>query len=181
MVYIFLADGFEIVEAMAPVDILKRAKIEIQTVGVSGKTIVSSCGVPVVCDMTAEQIVLDDELDAVILPGGMPGTLNLEKSRAVQAALDFALENGKLLCAICAAPSILGHRGILRGREAICFPGFEEALEGATISESHVCRDGNVITAKGAGVAIEFGLKIAAALAGSEKADEIRLSIQCRN
>ena len=180
MVYIFLADGFEIVEAMAPVDVLTRAKIEIRTVGVSGKTIVSSCGVPVVCDMTAEQFEPDERLDAVILPGGMPGTLNLEKSRTVQEAVDFAVENEKFVCAICAAPSILGHKGILRGKEAICFPGFEDALDGAIISEKHVCRDGNVITAKGAGVAMDFGLKIVEALTDFEVSERIRRSIQCR-
>ena len=179
MVYIFLAEGFEIVEAMAPIDMLRRAKIDIRSVGVGGREIKSSCGVPVIADIAESEVALDDSLEAVILPGGMPGTLNLEKSMTVQKALDFAVKNGKLVCAICAAPSVLGHKGILKGKKAVCFPGFEDALEGAGISESFVCRDGNVITAKGAGVATQFGLKIVEALSGKECADAIRSSIQC--
>ena len=179
MVYIFLAEGFEIVEAMAPIDMLRRAKIDVRAVGVGGREIKSSCGVPVIADMAESEVTLDDSLDGVILPGGMPGTLNLEKSETVQRALDFAVESGKLICAICAAPSVLGHKGILKGKEAVCFPGFEDTLEGAEVSESFVCYDGNIITAKGAGVATQFGLKIVEALSGKESAKAIRSSIQC--
>ena len=109
----------------------------------------------------------------------MPGTLNLEKSETVQRALDFAVESGKLICAICAAPSVLGHKGILKGKEAVCFPGFEDTLEGAEVSESFVCCDGNIITAKGAGVATQFGLKIVEVLSGKESAQALRSSLQC--
>ncbi|MGN1195855.1 MAG: DJ-1/PfpI family protein, partial [Acutalibacteraceae bacterium] len=122
---------------------------------------------------------LDASVEAVILPGGMPGTLNLEKSETVQSAIDFAAENKKLICAICAAPSILGHKNLLAGREAIAYPGFEKDLYSAKISESFVVKDENFITAKGAGVAVDFGLEIAAALYGKEKSDSIRSSIQC--
>ena len=179
MVYLFLADGFEIVEAMAPVDMLTRAKIPVKTVGVTGELVSSSCGVAVKCDMTIDEITFDEKLEAVILPGGMPGTKNLEASSSVQKAIDFADERGILVAAICAAPSILGHKCLLSGREAICFPGFEEALEGARISEKHVVRDGYFITAKGAGVAVDFGLEIVAYLADRETAEKIRASIQC--
>ena len=109
----------------------------------------------------------------------MPGTLNLEKSGAVQRALDYCAANGKLLCAICAAPSVLGRKGLLRGREAIAFPGFEEELKGAVISKQSVVTDGCVITAKGAGVAVDFGLAIVAALKGDAAAEAIRAAIQC--
>ena len=109
----------------------------------------------------------------------MPGTLNLEKNCTVQKAIDFATEKGKLICAICAAPSILGHKGLLKGKEAIAYPGFENDLEGAVISEKHIVRDGNTITAKGAGVAVDFGLEIVAALVNKEKSSEIRGAIQC--
>lgn len=178
MVYEFLADGFEIVEAMSPVDMLRRAKTEVKTVGIGGTEIRSSCGVKVVADIGEGEVKLDDSVDAVILPGGMPGTLNLEKSETVQKAINFANENGKLVCAICAAPSVLGHAGILDGREATCFPGFEDALVGAKISSDHVVKDGNIITAKGAGVATSFGLKIVEALRGAALAENIRSSIQ---
>ena len=180
MVYIFLADGFEIIEAMSPLDMLRRAKVEVQTVGVTGKTVTSSCGVPVTADILPEDMQLDDTLQAVVLPGGMPGTLNLEKSDCVQQALGFAAKQGKLLCAICAAPSVLGHKNLLEGKQAIAFPGFEKDLYGATISSEHVVQDGNVITAKGAGVSVDFGLKIVEALCGKAASDNVHATIQCR-
>ena len=181
MVYLYLAQGFEEVEALAPVDLLRRAGIEVKTVGVGGSVITGSHGIPVTCDLRAEDAPLTAALDAVILPGGMPGTLNLEASSHVQAALDFAAANGKLLCAICAAPSVLGHKGLLKGKQATAFPGFEKDLLGAIPSEKSVVTDGTVITAKGAGVALDFGLAIVAALKDAGTAAKIRASIQCRN
>lgn len=177
MVYLFLADGFEIIEAMAPLDMLTRAGVEVTTVGVTGKTVTASCGVPVVADITKDEFSFDNA-EAVILPGGMPGTLNLEKSDVVQKAIDNAVNDGVLVCAICAAPSILGHKGLLNGKEATAFPGFEEALEGAMLSEYYVVTDGNFITARGAGVCIEFGLEIVKKLKGEALAESIRASIQ---
>lgn len=180
MVYIFLADGFEIIEAMSPLDMLRRAMVEVRTVGVTGKTVTSSCGVPVTADILPEDVQLDDALQAVVLPGGMPGTLNLEKAACVQQALDFAAGQGKLLCAICAAPSVLGHKHLLEGRQAIAFPGFENELYGAEISKEHVAQDGNIITAKGAGVSVDFGLKIVETLCGKAMSDNVRAAIQCK-
>ena len=179
MIYCFLAEGFEETEAIAPIDMLRRAGLDVKTVGVGAKTVAGAHGIPVVCDLTDDEIVLDDALQAVILPGGMPGTLHLEKSAAVQKTLDFCRANGKLLCAICAAPSILGHKGFLRGREAIAFPGFEKDLQGAVISEKSVVADGSVITAKGAGVALDFGFAIITALKDAATADAIKNAIQC--
>ncbi len=179
MLYCFLAPGFEETEAIAPIDLLRRAKVDIQTVGVGAKTISGSHGIPLVCDLTENEIALNDALEGVILPGGMPGTLNLEQSPVVQKALDYCAANGKLLCAICAAPSVLGHKGLLNGKEAIAFPGFENDLKGAVISKQHVVTDGSVITAKGAGVAVDFGLAIVAALKGEAAAEAIRAAIQC--
>ncbi|MGN1419278.1 MAG: DJ-1 family glyoxalase III [Acutalibacteraceae bacterium] len=180
MIYCFLANGFEEVEALAPVDMLKRAKKEVLTVAVGGEYITGSHAITVKADTTIDQIVLSDNLEAIILPGGMPGTKNLEASKGVQAAIDFCAENKKYICAICAAPSVLGHKGLLNGKEAIAFPGFEDDLEGAKISKKHVVTDGNFITAKGAGVAIDFGLEIVKALCSQELSDSIRKSIQCK-
>ena len=180
MIYCFLANGFEEVEALAPVDMLKRAKKEVKTVGVSGEFVLGSHGITVKADILPEEVILDDSLEAIILPGGMPGTTNLEKSEFVQNAIDYAVKNEKYVCAICAAPSILGHKGILSGKEAIAFPGFEKDLEGAKISDKHVAVDGKIITAKGAGVAIDFGLEIVSQLCSKELSDEIRASIQCK-
>ncbi len=177
MVYVFLADGFEIIEAMAPIDMLTRAGVDVKIVGVTGELVKASCGIEVKADMTIDIFDFYD-VEAIILPGGMPGTLNLENSSAVQKSVDNAVNIGALICAICAAPSILGHKGLLSEKEATCFPGFEEALEGAKLSDSYVVRDGNIITARGAGVCIEFGLEIVKALKGNELAQSIRKSIQ---
>lgn len=180
MVYVFLANGFEEMEALAPVDLLRRAGVEVFTVGVGSDMIVSSHNIPVKTDTTVDKIVLKDELEMIVLPGGMPGTLNLEANGVVQSSIDYCVENKKYICAICAAPSILGHKGLLKGRNAICFPGFEEDLCGAIISEKYVVSDGNFITARGAGVAVDFGLEIVKALGGSELSNKIRETIQCQ-
>ena len=108
----------------------------------------------------------------------MPGTLNLEADKTVQEYIDFANKKGALVCAICAAPSILGHKGLLQGKKAVCFPGFEKDLAGADICENGVVRDGNIITAKGMGVSLEFGLEILAVLQGKEKADAVKAAVQ---
>lgn len=178
MVYCFLADGFEELEAIAPIDMLERAGINVIKVGVTGKNVTGSHKITVACDVTADEIELNDDVQAVILPGGMPGTLNLEKSEIVQSAIDFAVNNDKYVCAICAAPSILGHKGLLKGKGATAFPGFEKDLEGAVIGDDYVCRDGKFITARGAGVAVKFGLEIVAALVDSDKSAEIKKTIQ---
>lgn len=179
MVYVFLADGFETIEALAVVDMLRRAKIDNETVGVTGKTVKSSHNIEVVADITIDELNISNA-DAIVLPGGMPGTLNLEANGVVQSSIDYCVENKKYICAICAAPSILGHKGLLKCRNAICFPGFEEDLCGAIISEKYVVSDGNFITARGAGVAVDFGLEIVKALGGSELSNKIRETIQCQ-
>ena len=178
MVYVFLADGFELIEALAPVDMLRRAKIGVMTVGIGGSVITASCGVSVTCDISDKAFRFKN-VDAIVLPGGMPGTKNLEKSPVVQDAIDQAAERNTLICAICAAPSILGHMGLLKGKTACCFPGFENELEGADVSENYVCRDGKIITAKGMGAAIDFSEKITACLINESKAKKIKESLQC--
>lgn len=179
MVYLFLADGFEIIEAMAPVDMLRRADIEIKTVGVTGKTVISSCGIEVNADIEINEFEYTDA-SAVILPGGGDGVINLEKSSVLQKVIDKAVEDDIYVCAICAAPSILGKKGLLNSVEATAFPSFVKFLENAVVSEEYVVTDGKFITARGAGVSVDFGLEIVKALAGSEKADKIRATIQCR-
>ena len=181
MVYVFLANGFEEIEALAPIDILRRAGVNVITVGVDSQEITASHKVRFTADTTVDKIVLSDELEMIVLPGGMPGTLNLENNDYVQAALDHCVNNDKYVAAICAAPSILGHKGLLKDKEAICFPGFEKDLEGAKISASAVAEDGKFITAKGAGVCIDFALKLVEVLVSAEKAAEIRKGIQCQN
>ena len=180
MIYVFLANGFEEIEALAPVDFLKRAGVETVTVGVSGKFACGAHGINVEADILLSDVVLDDNLQGIILPGGMPGADNLCKCETVQKAIDFCANNGKVISAICAAPFILGKRGLLKGKKATCFPGFEEYLDGAEVLEDGVVTDGNIITAKGAGVAWEFGASVAEKLVGKEKSDEILRGIQWR-
>ncbi len=179
MIAILFAEGFEEVEGLAPVDVLRRAGAETVLVGVGGREIAGSHGIKAAMD--AEISELDPEsVDALVLPGGLPGTTNLENSPAVQALLDSCVRRGKIVGAICAAPSILAHRGLLKGREATAFPKFQKDLTegGAKLSESYVCQDGNFITARGMGVAVQFGLKLAEVLVSREQAEEIKASIQ---
>ncbi len=178
MIYVFLADGFEEIEALAPVDILRRAGFEVVTVGVTGKTVTGSHNIPVVADITCDSVTTD-KLEGVVLPGGMPGTLNLEKDATVKRLVDFAVNNKIMLAAICAAPSILGHKGILAGKSATCFPGFENELEGAVLSTDGVVTDGDIITGQGAGVALEFGFALVSYLKDKETAENLRISMRC--
>ena len=171
MIYMFLANGFEEIEALMPLDLMRRAGLEVKTVGVGSLDTTGSHGITVKADMLDSDFS-DNSPKCVILPGGMPGTKNLDASAVVHKALDSALENNSLICAICAAPMILGKRGILRGKKATCFPGFEEYLEGATVGGRAV-RDGQVITGVGMGAALEFGIEIVAALKGREEADKL--------
>ena len=173
MIYVFLANGFEEIEALMPVDLLKRAGFEVKTVAVGeSKTVVGSHGIGIVADIMETEFSYDSP-EAIILPGGMPGTTNLEESATVINAIVQSMVNNTLICAICAAPSILGICGCLKGRKATCFPGFEEYLDGATVVDERVVCDDNIITSKGMGCASEFALAIIEALAGKEKADEI--------
>lgn len=178
MVYLFLANGFEECEALAPLDILRRGGVQVVTVGVDGEFITGAHNITVKADILDKDIILNDNLDAVILPGGMPGTTNLENSEIVKEAVTFANSNNKIVCAICAAPKILGNMGLLKGKNATCFPGFEEELEGAVLSTDYVVKDGNIITAKGAGVAFEFGFQILSELKGTDTSKALKSQMQ---
>ena len=177
MVYLFLAEGFEEIEALCVLDILRRAKVDIKTVGVTGKTVCGSHNIPVVCDITENQLDISEDFDMIILPGGLPGADNLNASSVVDAFIAKAAENGKFICAICAAPYILGVRGLLKGKRATCYPGFEGKLEGATVVSSGVVRDGKIITGRAMGSATDFALEIAEALCGKEVRDRLKDSI----
>ena len=142
------------------------------------KIVKSARQISVVADALAEELDYT-VFDACILPGGMPGTLNLEKSPIVTTCAEYCAKNDIYLAAICAAPSVLGHLGLLNGKEAICFPGFEGELKGATISEKPVCVDGKIVTAKGMGVAVQFGLTLAGLMVGKDVEKKIHDGIQC--
>lgn len=178
MIYVFLADGFEEIEALAPVDFLLRMGVEVKTVGVSGKLCRGTHGISVEADILLDEAVLDSALRGIVLPGGMPGAQNLNESEGVQKAIDYCAENGKIIAAICAAPFILGEKGLLKGKNATCFPGFEKQLAGARLLSDGVVTDGNTVTARGAGVAWEFGAAIGALLKGREAAETVLRGIQ---
>ena len=178
MIYMFLADGFEEVEALCPLDILRRAGLEVTTVGIGGKDVIRGAhGIIVHADLP-DIMYRDSDPDMIILPGGMPGSKNLDESRIVDSALRTASRKGAYLAAICAAPMVLGKRGYLEGKRAVCFPGFEEHLTGATVDEENtVVRDGNIVTAKGMGAAFDFGLELVRCFKDDETAEKIRNSV----
>ena len=178
--YVFLAEGFEEVEALTPVDILRRGGVTVKTVGIGAKTVTGSHGIPVVCDI-AEEDVIPEEIDLMVLPGGMPGTPNLGASLTLQEGLVYAAREDLWVGAICAAPSVLGENGLLHGRKYTCYPGFEndEKYHG-TYTAAPLQQDGKLITANGAGNAMTFALYLLAALQGEEKALEVARSIQMK-
>ncbi len=180
MVYVFFADGFEESEALTPVDIMRRGGVEVKTVGVTGRVITSSHKIPVITDMVIDDIKDYSEIDAVVLPGGIPGTLNLEKNSKVIDIIKYCGKNNVLIGAICAAPSILGHLGLLVGKKATSFPSFQQSLNGAILDEEYVSQDGMIVTARGMGVSTEFGLKLLEILRGATVSKNIKESIQCR-
>ncbi len=174
-----MADGFEEIEALTPVDILRRAGLDARMVAVGSKVAVGSHGIAVVCDMTADEVNLD-EVTAVIFPGGMPGSLNLDASPYSDKFIEAATKNRGKIAAICAAPLVLGRRGLLDGKRAICYPGFEKELKGAIIEDAPVVTDGNITTAIGMGAALPFALELVRVILGEEKANEIAAAIQDR-
>ena len=176
MIIVLLADGFEEIEALTPVDMLRRAGANVKTVGVGGKIAVGSHKIAVVCDLLAEEVKLE-EVSMAIFPGGMPGSLNLDKSPFTDKVIDAVQKNGGRLAAICAAPLVLGRRGLLCGKEAICYPGFEEELRGARISKRSVVTDGNITTAKGMGVALDFSKELISLVYGEKEAKSLSAAI----
>ena len=179
MILVLLANGFEEIEALTPVDMLRRADLSVKTVGVENKIVTGSHNISVVCDMTADEVDFS-EVEMIILPGGMPGTLNLDASPFTDVAIKAMLDKGGRIAAICAAPLILGKRRLLVGKNATCYPGFENELIGANLVDTGVVTDGNITTARGMGVAIEFAEEIISQLLGKDKAAEIASAI-CKN
>lgn len=174
---IFFGTGYEEIEALTVVDLCRRAGIDISMVSINKeKWMTGSHGIKVEMDQYFEEVDFS-LLDMIVLPGGMPGTKNLEAHEGLMEQVDAFYNAGKYIAAICAAPSIFGHRGILKGRKACCYPGFEEALEGAEVSYETVCVSDHVITSRGMGCAIDFSLAIIAQLCGSEAAEEKAKSI----
>lgn len=174
---IFFAEGYEEIEALTVVDMCRRAGINIQMVSVTGeRKVTGSHKIAVEMDLLFDEVDFDS-LDMIVLPGGMPGTRNLEAHTGLMALVEAFNREGKWIAAICAAPSIFGHKGLLKGRKACSYPGFEKDLEGAEVVYDSVAVSDHVITSRGMGCAIDFSLAIIGKLCGEEKAQELAKAI----
>lgn len=180
MVYVLLGTGFEEMEALAPIDLLRRAGIDVMTVGVNGKTVYGGHNIGFEADITIDQIDLTD-LDMVVLPGGLGGVASVRASKAALDVLTFAYNNQKFVAAICAGPTVLADLHITDGKKAVCYPGCEGQMGSATVLTHLPCvQDGNVITGASAGCAVPFALALIAALKGEAAAKEIGKQIVIR-
>ncbi len=172
-IYVFLADGFEEIEGLTVVDLLRRAGAEAETVSISGsKEVCGSHRIKVEADLIFSETDFSDA-QILVLPGGMPGTKRLGAHEGLCELLKKKNKEGCMLAAICAAPSVLGDLGLLEGKQAVCYPGFEEHLLGASVQSCSVVTDGNITTSRGMGTAIDFGLELVKRLFGPEKAQQL--------
>ena len=174
MIVVFLANGCEEVEALTQIDVLRRGGVDVKGVSITAdKTVTGAHGIEFMADCTIYDIDFDT-VDMVVLPGGLEGRNNLMNSREVVAVCKKFNETGKLVAAICASPSVLGENGILEGKRAVCYPGFEGQCKGAEIAEGeNVVRDGNIITSRGPATAMEFGIELLRAAAGDKTAEDV--------
>lgn len=180
MVYVLLGTGFEEVEAIAPVDLMRRAGIEVQTVGITGKTVAGSHKIPVEADILPENMDLES-MDMIVLPGGLGGVASARASQAALDALRWGWDHDRFVAAICAGPTVLADLGIPDGKKATCFPGCEEQMGKADMVPGVAAlRDGKLITGTSAGCAIPFALELIKALKGSEAADKVAKQIVIR-
>ncbi|MBO4265492.1 MAG: DJ-1/PfpI family protein [Clostridia bacterium] len=174
MIYIFLADGCEEIEALTPCDLLRRAGHKALLVGVNKREIIGAHGIHISADITTADVSANDDVSMIVLPGGVEGTENLKNDKTVCNMISACQKNGKYIAAICAAPTILGEMGILNGKTAVCYPSLENKLIGAQISAKNVVCDDNIITGKGMGVSIEFGLMLVSVLDGDEASEQLK-------
>ncbi len=179
MVYVLLGKGFEEVEAITPIDYLRRARIDVTTVGIGGKEITGGHGIAINADIEISEMDLTN-LDMIVLPGGLGGVASIKGSELAMDAIRFAWDNGKYIAAICAAPTILGEMGLLDGKMATCYPGCEEKLTGAIYQEHAAVTDGKLITGASAGCAEKFANCLIQALKGKEAAQAVRQQIVIR-
>ena len=169
MVYVLLANGFEEIEALTPVDMLRRAGSAVKTVSLAeGLAVHGAHGIDVLADLMPADA--DEKIELLLLPGGMPGTLNLDASAVTDAMLRRTVADGGRIAAICAAPLVLGRRGLLEGKRAVCYPGFEKELSGAIVADAPFVTDGKITTAKGMGAAVLFAAELVRLLHGEDMA-----------
>lgn len=167
MIIVMIANGFEEIEALTPVDMFRRAGLEVKTVGVNGLVATGAHGIKINCDALPEDIDLDS-LTMAVFPGGIPGATNLDASPFTDRVIEAVLKNGGRLAAICAAPLVLGHRGLLNGKKATCYPGFENELMGATVINEAVVTDGNITTGRGMEYSLPFAKELVSLALGDK-------------
>lgn len=172
-IFVFLAEGFEETEAIAPVDVFRRAGLKVAIVSVTGElNVCGAHGICVLADSRFEDISFEGDF-MIFLPGGMPGTANLDNHAGLKRLIELQAEGKNKIAAICAAPSILGKMGLLENKEAVCYPGFETSLHGASVPDARVVVSDEIYTAKGPGVAVEFALRIVENVLGKEVSDRV--------
>lgn len=177
MVYVFFAEGFEEIEALAVVDILRRAEIRTHMIGVTGKSVTGAHDITVQMDNTIKEITHLSDVSMLVLPGGMPGTKHLMESGPLKNLLNEAYNSDLYIAAICAAPMVLSEHDLIKGRKITCYPGIEKELKHFVHSEELVVQDGKLITAKGPGAAIAFGLKLTEILKGNKVSEAVKRSL----
>ncbi len=177
MVYVFLAEGFEEIEALAVVDILRRAEIRTHMVGVTGKLVTGSHGITVETDETIKEITNLSDATMLVLPGGMPGAKHLLESGPLKNLLIEAYISDMFIAAICAAPMVLSEHGLIKGRKVTCYPGFEKQLKDCVHTDELVVHDGKLITGKGPGAALAFGLKLVEIIKGHKVSEDLSLAM----
>lgn len=182
MVYLFLADGFEEIEALTQVDYLKRAEIDVKMVGVTGEYILGAHGIQVKSDIGIDDVEYTGDVKMLILPGGLKGMQNLWENKKVISMVEGAYADGKYVAAICASPTIFAKMGILKGKKATCYPDMQDELvqNGAKVKDESVVSDGNIITARAAGASEEFAFELIKVLKGKEQAEKVGKSICAR-
>lgn len=168
MYYCILAEGFEEIEALTVTDVLRRAGVSVKNASVSGEYVTGAHGITVKSDCLVKDALAAKDAEGVILPGGMPGTINIKESAEAKTLIKGAFEKGLLTAAICAAPSVLGEMGVLSGKRCTCYPGFEDKLKGGILSDEKVVADGNVITSRGPGTALLFALELVRHITGKD-------------
>lgn len=179
MIYMLLANGFEEVEALAPLDMLRRAELDAKTVSIEKeKVVLGAHGIPIVADLMPSEV--EKDISLLILPGGMPGAERLDASPITDEFIEKTAKSGGRYAAICAAPLVFGKREMLRGKNAVCYPGFEKYLLGATLSHERVVTDGSFTTAVGMGAAIEFGAELVRLLRDDKTKDDMLFAIHAK-
>ncbi len=174
MVYVFLADGFEEIEAITVIDVLRRGGITVETISITKeRTVMGAHGVPVIADGSLSNVHVD-RADMIVLPGGMPGTKHLGESETLKGIIEEMIEADKYVSAICAAPSVLGQMGLLKGKNATCYPGFEKELNGANHLTDEVVQDGKITTSRGPGTAMDFAYHLVDILKGQLESNTLK-------